>query len=67
MRYVDVARSPGQLLSVSSNIERLANQLKIVEIGEAGKYVKKTEMDDPKVGNLVKKDEMGDPKVETLE
>ena len=44
MKYVDVARNPGSALRVLTSSERLANQLKINEIGEVGKLVKKTEI-----------------------
>ena len=46
--------------------ERLANYLKINEIGEVGKLVTKIEMDDPKIGKVVKKIEMGRPQAGTL-
>ena len=70
MKYVDIARSPVSALRVFTSSERLANQMKISEIGEAriGKLVKKSEMGDPKAGRmrkfgkLVQKSEMGDPK-----
>ena len=62
MKYVDIARSPGSALRVFISSERLANQLKINEIGEVGKLVKKTEMYPPKIGKLVKKIEMSDQK-----
>ena len=38
------ARSPWSALTVLTSTERLANQLKIDEIGEVGKLVKKIEM-----------------------
>ena len=60
---VDVARSPGSALRVFTSRERLANQLKINEIGEVGKLVTQVEMDAPKIGKLVKKNEMGNPNV----
>ena len=41
--------------------ERLANLLKINEIGEAGRLVTKTEMDSPESGKLAKKNEVGGP------
>ena len=63
MKYVDVERSPESALRVFTSTERLANQLKINEIGEVGKLVKKTEMDAPRIGKLVKTNEMGDPTV----
>ena len=47
MKYVDVARSPGLALS-----DRLANHLKINEIGEDGKLVTKTGMGDPKIWKI---------------
>ena len=48
MKYVDVARSPGLALRVLTSSERLANQLRINEIGEVGKLVTKIEMNAPK-------------------
>ena len=63
MIYVDIARSPGSTLRVLTTSERLANQLKINEIGEVGKLVTKIELDAPKSGKLLKKNEMGDPTV----
>ena len=51
MKCVDIARSPGSAFKVLTSSERLANQLKINEIGEVAKLVKKEEMSDPKVGN----------------
>ena len=48
MKYVDIARSPGSALRVFTSSERLANQLKINEIREVGKWVKKIEMGAPK-------------------
>ena len=39
MKYVDVAWSPGLALRVFTSSERLANHLKINEIGEVGKLV----------------------------
>ena len=46
--------------------ERQANQLKINEIREGGKFVWKIEMGDPRFGQLVKKNEMDVPKVEKV-
>ena len=43
--------------------QRLANQMKIKEIGEVGYLVTRTEMAAPKTGKLVKNIEMGAPKV----
>ena len=63
MKYVDVARNPGSALGVFTSSERLANQLKISEIGEVGTLVKKTETGDTKVEELAKKIQMSDPKV----
>ena len=63
MKCVDVARSPGSSLRVFTSSERLANYLKINEIGEVEKLAMKIEMDDPEIGKLVKKNEMGDPRV----
>ena len=40
--------------------------MKISEIGEVGKLVKRTEMDAPRLGKLVQKIEMGDPKTGNL-
>ena len=59
---VGVARSPGSALRVLTSIERLANQLKTHEIGEAGKHVTKIVMDSPEVAKLVKKTKMDAPK-----
>ena len=50
MKYVDLARSPGSALRVFTSSERLANHLKISEIGEVGKLVTKIETDAPKIG-----------------
>ena len=45
----------GQRSSVVTSSERLANQLKITEIGDPKKeLVKKNEMDNPKVGEMRK-------------
>ena len=63
MKYVDIARSPGSAIRVFTSSERLANQLKISEIGEVGEVVTKTEMGDPRIRKLVKKNEMDVPKV----
>ena len=55
MNYVDIARSPGSAIRVFTSSERLANQLKINEIGEVGKLVRNIEMGDPKkLGTLEK-------------
>ena len=51
MKHVDVARSPGSALRVFTSSERLANHLKINEIGEVGSLVTKIEMDASKIGN----------------
>ena len=50
MKYFDVARSPGSAWRMFTSSERLANHLKITEIGEAGKLVTKNEMGDPQTG-----------------
>ena len=63
VKYGDVARSPESALREFTGSERLANHVKINEIGEVGKLTKRTEMDAPKIGKLVKNDEMGDSKV----
>ena len=42
--------------------ERLANQMKTGDIGEVGNFVKRTEIDAPRVGKLVEKSEICDPK-----
>ena len=63
LKYVDVARSPESVLRMFTNSERLANQMKIKEIGKVEQLVQKIEMGDPKAGKLVRKMEMGDPKV----
>ena len=63
MKYVDIARTLESPLRVFTSIERLAKQMKIHGIGDAGKLVKRTEMDAPSIEKLVKKREMGDPKV----
>ena len=75
MKYVDVARSPGSALRVFTSSER-PNHLKINEIGEVGKLVKKTEIGGwstsrkmmkkvetggVKVGELVKHFQMNEP------
>ena len=52
MKNVGVASSPGALKV------RLANHLKIHEIGIVGNLVTKIEMDAPNIGKLVKKIEM---------
>ena len=56
-------RCEGSRISVESihSSERLANLLKINEIGEAGRLVTKIEMDSPESGKLAKKYEMGGP------
>ena len=51
MKYVDVARNPGSALRVFTSSDRLANHLKINEIGEVGKVVTKIEMYVPKIWN----------------
>ena len=63
MKYVDVAGSPGLALRVFTSSERLANHLKINEIGEVGKLVTKIEMDAPEIGTLLNERVMGDPRV----
>ena len=45
MKYVYIVRSPGSALRVFTSSERLANQLKINDIGEVGKPVTKIEME----------------------
>ena len=55
MTCVDIARSPGSALRVFTSSERLAHHLKINEIGEVGKLVKKIEMAPPKIGKLMKR------------
>ena len=52
--------NPGSALRVFTSSERLANQLKINEIG---KLVTKIEMDTPKFGKLLKKNDMSNSKV----
>ena len=54
------------MLRVFTSGERLANQLKINEMGEVGKLVKRIEMGGPKARTLVKKVETGDMKVANL-
>ena len=56
MKYVYIVRSPGSALRVFTSSERLANQLKINEIGEVGKPMMKIEMNAPKIGKLVKEE-----------
>ena len=63
IKYVDIARSPRSARRVFTSSERLANHLKIKEIGEVGKLVTKTETHAPKLGKSLKKNEMYDPKV----
>ena len=55
MKCVDVARSAGSASRVFTCSERLANQLKINEIGQVGKLVKQSEMGDSKGGNMMRK------------
>ena len=52
MKYVDVARSPGSALRVFTSSERLANQLKINEIGDVGELVTKIEMGASKIRKM---------------
>ena len=63
MKCINIARSPGSALTVFTSSERLANQLKINEIGDVGKLVKKIKMGAPKIGKLANKNDM---KVEAL-
>ena len=53
MKYVDIARSPESAMRVFTSSERLANHLKINEIGEVGKLMTMMEMDAPRIGKLV--------------
>ena len=59
MKYVDVAVSPGLALRVLTSSERLANHLKINEIGEVGKLVTKVEMDSPEIAKIGEADRDG--------
>ena len=52
LKYVDFARSPGSALKVFTSSGRLANHLKIREIGEVGKLVKKIQMKESTVGKV---------------
>ena len=66
MKCVGVARSPGSALKVFISSDRLANHLKINEIGEVGKLVTKIELGATNMGKMVKKNEMGDSRVGKL-
>ena len=56
MKCVDIVRSPESALRVFLSSARLGNQMKINELEEVEKLVKRTEMDAPKIGKVVKKD-----------
>ena len=66
MKFVDTVRSPESALRGFTSCERLANQMKIKEVREVGKLVKRTEMGDPKAEIMLKKIETGDMKVGAL-
>ena len=57
------SESPGSALRVFTSSERLANQLKVNEIGEVGKLVKNIETRAPQARKIMKKVETGDRKV----
>ena len=63
MKHVDIARSLGSALRVFPSTKRLANQLKVNEIGEVGKLVKKIEMGLPKSRTTDEEGRTGDMKV----
>ena len=64
MKHVDIARSAGSAIRVFTSSERLANHLKINEIGEVGKLLKRIETGGPQARKIIKKVETGDKKVE---
>ena len=66
VKHADVARSPGSAMRVFTSSERLVNYLKIDEIGEIGKLVKKIEMSGPQAGKRMKEVETGGMKVGQL-
>ena len=66
MKFVDMVRSPESARREFTSSERLANKMKIKEIGEVGKMVKRTEMDAPRIENLVQKIVMSDLKAENM-
>ena len=56
MKYVDVAWSPGSALRVFTSSERLANHLKINEMGKVGQLVTKIEMNAPVIWKIGEED-----------
>ena len=54
MKYVTIAKSPGSTLRLFTRSERLANRMKISEVGEVGNLMKRTEVDAAKAGEIGK-------------